>query len=482
MIKAAVFAIAVFLTATFPLRADVTLPGLFSNDGMLQADQPLRVWGNASPGEAVAVSFASQTVDTVAGDDGGWEVVLEPVEAGGPHEMVVKGRNTIRLTNIVVGDIWVCGGQSNMQFRIEISAGASEAMAQADHPDLRLFTVERRVADEPSDDVPGEWRVCTPQNVRGFSAVGYYFGREVLAQTGRPVGLISANWGGTLIEQWVPVELLQSDPDYQPILDRYEEMIASGEEMNHTHHPAKLYNAMIHPIGRFAIKGVIFYQGESNAMRADQYRKLFPDAIRVWREDIWEQPDLPFLFVQLAAFGDPQTEPSEWSGWSFPELREAQLMTWQNTDHTAMASAVDVGEAEDIHPKDKKTVGQRLALAAMNQVYGQDDVIYSGPIYREMRVDGSRIGLSFDHIGSGLMVEGGELAGFAIAGRDQKFVWARASIDGDTVWVEADEVAAPVAVRYGWGQNPVSTLYNREGLPASPFRTDDWPVGTTGKK
>ena len=412
----------------------------------------------------------------------------------------------------MVGEVWVCSGQSNMQMSVRSSANAEQESAEADYPNIRLFTVERKVAEQPQSDCAGSWTLCSPETVPGFSAAAYYFGRELHKELDVPIGLIHTSWGGTPAEAWTKREALEKVADAAPILERYDDAVAGYPQAmkeheqkviewkkavekaraekkkiprgprapfgpGHPHSPAGLYNAMIAPLIRYGISGAIWYQGESNVSRAYQYRKLFPAMIKNWRND-WGLGDFRFLFVQLANFMAVKPEPAE-SAWA--ELREAQLMTLA-LPKTGMAVIIDIGEANNIHPKNKQDVGKRLALWALSRSYGKK-LVYSGPIYKSMKVEGNNIILDFEHVGGGLVAAGDEpLKGFAIAGTDREFVWADAKIDGDTVVVSGNEDSAPVAVRYAWADNPVCNLYNEEGLPASPFRTDDWPGITVDNK
>ena len=474
---------------------------------VLQQDQKATIWGWADPGEEVmvTVSWHNMKWAVTANRNGKWIYNMNPPKAGGPYEMTLTGKNTITVKNIMVGEVWICSGQSNMQMSVQSSNNATEEIAAADYPNIRLFTVQRKVAQEPQSDCEGSWTLCSPETVPGFSAVGYFFGRELYQKLDVPVGLIHTSWGGTPAEAWTRRGVLKSDTDFRPILNRYDEAIkkypqakkeyeqklaewkqavekAKAEGTNpprrpgapfgpgHPHSPSGLYNAMIAPLIPYGIRGAIWYQGESNAGRAYQYRKLFPAMIKNWRTD-WGQGDFPFLFVQLANFMAVKPDPGE-SNWA--ELREAQLMTL-SLPNTGMATIIDIGDADDIHPKDKQDVGKRLALWALAKTYGKE-LVYSGPLYKSMEVKNNQVVLHFDHIGSGLVAKGGEaLKGFAIAGADRKFVWADAKIEGDTVVVSSDQVSEAVAVRYAWADNPVCNLYNKEGLPASPFRTDQWP-------
>lgn len=480
--------------------AEVKPHALFSDNAVLQQGVSVPVWGTAKDGEKVTVKFAGQEVATTA-QGGKWRVRLKPLKAGGPFTMTIVGENTIELKNILIGEVWVCSGQSNMQWPLSASANAQEHIANSKDPMLRLFTVPRRATDAPESDVQGNWVECAPESVSGFSAVGYFFGRDLRKALNVPVGLINTSYGGTPAEAWTSRRVLESNPVLRGYLERHElavrnypqalERYKAAEEKAKAEgrqpprppvHPAQspqrpcgLYNAMIAPLMPYAIKGVIWYQGESNVGRAYEYRTLFPAMIRNWRED-WGQGDFPFLFVQLAPFMKIVTEPEE-SAWA--ELREAQLLTLK-TPKTGMAVITDVGDPDDIHPKQKEPVGARLALAARHIAYGER-IVYSGPIYKSMKVEGNKIVLSFDHVGSGLVAKDGDLKGFTIAGEDRKFYNAQAEIKGNTVVVSCPQVERPIAVRYGWANCPVVNLFNKEGLPASPFRTDDFPITTQPK-
>ncbi|MBA7622680.1 hypothetical protein ES703_30059 [subsurface metagenome] len=494
--------------------ADVKLPAVISDNMVLQRDKKVSIWGWAKPGEEVMVSVSWHRMRwaVTAGDNGKWMFKMNSPKMGGPYEMTITGKNTITLKNIMVGEVWVCSGQSNMQMSVKSSANAEQEIAAADYPNIRLFTVERKVAEQPQSDCVGSWTLCSPQTVPGFSAVAYYFGRELHEELNVPIGLIHTSWGGTPAEAWTRRGILKEESDFAPILARYDDAVAKypqameeykqkliewkkavekakaeGERTprrpgaplgpGHPHSPAGLYNAMIAPLIPYGIGGAIWYQGESNVSRAYQYRKLFGRMIQNWRKD-WGQDKFPFLFVQLANFMAVKPEPAD-SAWA--ELREAQLMTLA-LPNSGMAVIIDIGEADDIHPKNKQDVGKRLALWALAKSYGKE-LVYSGPIYKSMKIEGEKIILHFAQVGGGLVAGPDEpLKGFAIAGADRKFVWADAKIDGDSVVVSRDEVSTPVAVRYAWADNPVCNLYNEEGLPASPFRTDDWPGITVDNK
>lgn len=507
-----IFLLSLLFLTVFPADADVKLPALISDNMVLQQGTKVPLWGTAEPGERVIVTLGEQQVTATADSEGRWIIKLEPLNADGPFEITVAGNNTITLHNVFVGEVWVCSGQSNMQWPVSMAANAEREIVNSDYPKIRLLSVKRTVAEQPLDDTEGRWAECSPETVKSFSAVGYFFGRHLHKELDTPVGLIHSSWGGTPAEAWTSWLTLKSEPEFNPILDRWEEILANYPQEkekyqqrltqweqevenakkegkpkprkprppvgpNHPHRPASLYNAMIAPLIPYAVKGAIWYQGESNAGRAYQYRKLFPAMIHNWRRS-WGQGDFPFLFVQLANFMNTQPQPVE-SAWA--ELREAQLMVLA-LPKTGMAVTIDIGEAKNIHPKNKQDVGHRLGLTALATGYGHD-VVYSGPIYESMTVEDDKIRLRFKHINGGLVTRGGEhLEGLAIAGPDQKFVWAEAKIDGNTVVVWSNQVPQPVAVRYAWADNPVCNLYNKSGLPASPFRTDDWSGVTVDKQ
>jgi len=436
--------VGLFLVAAGSALADVKLPAILADHMVLQQGADIHLWGWADPGERIAVAFADQKAETAADENGRWAVHLQPMKAGGPFDLVVQGRNTVTLADVLVGEVWVCSGQSNMESPVGYAANAAAEIAAATYPSLRLFTVEKRAADEPLDSTSGQWVECRPKTVAGFSAVAYFFGRDLVKARGAPVGLIVSTWGGTSIEAWMSRVTFQSAPG----------------------RPASLYNGMIAPILPYRIRGVLWYQGESNVDRPDEYLDLFSALISGWRAD-WGQGDFPFLFVQLANYLPGGVEPPD-SHWA--SLREVQRRTLA-IPRTAMAVAIDLGEADNIHPKNKQDVGRRLALAARAVAYGEP-IEYSGPIVQSAVLEGGRVRLSFDHVGSGLVARGDKLIGFAVAGDDGTFVWADARIDGDSVLVWSDAVPKPRAVRYAWADNPDASLYNREGLPASPFHVE----------
>lgn len=632
----------VFLVSTFIAKANVKLPKVFSSNMVLQRDMPVKIWGWADKREKITIMFHGDTVNLKADKKGKWQAELSAMPAGGPFELVIKGKDEIRLTNILVGDVWVCSGQSNMEFHLQSVTNAKEEIANAKYPRIRLITVQKKTSTVPLDDCNSEgWAVCTPKSAASFSAVGYFFGKKLNDDLDVPIGLIHTSWGGTNVETWTSANSIAQIKGFEGIqeeLEAIEEldeatMLArlvektgplpekdlgmkdgvpvwaspltdfsswkkmeipqlwesaglkgldgivwfqrtfelepsdlsgeieihlgrindsditylNGTEIGKTIEkhdklriyqldksllkagknilvvrvedignaggiygkademfvkldnkkislsgtwnykigkgsfrmdfgpnsmPSLLYNAMLNPIIPYAIKGAIWYQGESNANRAYQYRTLFPNMISNWRAQ-WDQGDFPFFFVQLANFTAPSEKPGD-SDWA--ELREAQAMTL-SLPNTGMATIIDIGEADDIHPRNKQDVGRRLALSALKVAYNQD-VVHSGPTFKQMEIDGNTAIVSFDNMGSGFYLKNkyGYVNGFTVAGADKVFHWAKAQISGDKIILTCDQVAKPVAIRYGWANNPEDlNLYNLESLPAVPFRTDAWP-------
>jgi sialate O-acetylesterase len=480
--------------------AAVTLPKVFSHHMVLQRERPVPVWGWAAPDEMVKVQFADQEKSTTANAAGEWRVVLEPMAASSvPRELRVVSDNKSTISSLIyqdvlVGEVWLCSGQSNMGFLLQNAANSQADMAQANLPTLRMFAPFNGLANTPQKEVRSKpwWTVATPQAVSNCSAVGFYFGRRIQAELGVPVGLIGAAWGGTRIEPWTPMSALDQTPELAGMMAAFHQeqqalpqVPAGGVEAVVTNRaqPAAIYNYKVHPLIPYAIRGVIWYQGEHNAGDpGDLYFHKMRALIGGWRQ-AWGQGDFPFYFVQLANFGRDKKNlaDEEWAN-----LRDCQRKALA-IPKTGMASAIDVGEAGDIHPKRKSEVGERLALWALARDYGKTNLVVSGPLYRDMKIEGNRIRLSFEHVGGGLMVgekigsdpvheaKQGKLQRFAIAGEDRKWVWADAVIEGDSVLVSSPAVIRPVAVRYAYSNNPEGcNLYNRADLPASPFRTDIW--------
>lgn len=632
---------------------EVDLPFLspmFGDHMVMQRDKPNTFWGWTTPHDTVTLSVGGKSFETRAEASGAWSVKVTPPPVGGPYSVKVVGEETVELADVLVGDVWICSGQSNMEQGMMMTDGAEADVKSAEKPTIRLYMAGKQVGVTPMSVNSGEWKVCSPASLvdggwGGFSGVGYHFGRRLNEELKVPVGLVQAAWGGTSAEAWTGTEAIKRLGDWNQELEVLEAMGAAGKTFNGSYvdlwmaehdrlaglklwevgatfdgwkdvtvpsgfgelmetqgagvawfrkefevgevgegeatlhlgsvrtadsvwlngvligtggwdgprvypfwrgHlkagtnilvmrvmspngpgglmgqpdgyflrlgeertvslsgswqgalgaaitaetprprsteplptvPTVLMNGMIRPIAPLAVRGVIWYQGETNAGRGWQYRSLLPAMIGDWRR-LFGQGDFPFYIVSLANFGQRSTLPVE-DGWA--ELREAQALTAKNLANSGLATTVDVGDAGDIHPRDKKSVGERLALVALAKEYGREGVVYSGPEYRAMRVVGSRVRLSFNHLGGGLVAREGGLKGFAIAGADRNWVWAEARIEGDEVEVWAEGVGSPVAVRYGWAMNPEATLFNRAGLPAHPFRTDDWPTWSRGNK
>jgi sialate O-acetylesterase len=499
-------AAALFCSAS-AILADVKLPAIFSDHMVLQRDKPIAVWGWAEEGERVTVQLGKDEASTET-KGGKWKVLLSPLKAGGPHKLKVQGQNQVELEDVLIGEVWLASGQSNMEWPLRLSFESQQAIEKSENKKIRLLTVPKLKSNEPVQDIKAQWVECGPTTVSNFSAVAYFFGRDLQKTLGVPVGVIHTSWGGSPAEVWMREGVLAENQLYKAeVLDAYLDQARSaqsaiekwesekadlekeGKKITRNRpgtpwKPAELYNGMIAPLIPYTIRGAIWYQGESNAGRAWQYRNLFADMISNWRLD-FGQGDFPFLLVQLAPWdknkkrdiSEISKEPVE-SDWA--ELREAQLLSTKTLPNVGMAVITDVGDKDDIHPTKKEPVGARLALLARKIANGEK-ITASGPIYRELTIDRDKAVLSFDDVGRGLEARGGELKGFSIAGPDRKFVWADAEIKGDKVIVSSPSVPNPVAVRYGWADYPVVNLFNKNGLPATPFRTDSFPM-ITGPK
>jgi sialate O-acetylesterase len=638
----------VAVALAIPCHAEPRLPTLFSNHMVLQRDREIHVWGNADPNEKIDVFLAGHSVTVRADTSGRWSVHFPPMTAGGPFTLVVQGKKKIVFKDVLVGEVWLASGQSNMAFELSRATGSEVEVPNADYPQIRLFTVPKKVALSPQPDTPpAAWQTCTPDNAKQFSAVAYFFARDLYKSLGVPVGIIESVWPGTTIEEWIAPNEMGHDPELKPILDEWArtseankkfaqeplpfelefddfellpatgndstnladfndgtsrtamggsfsygwedapdstfELVSPGRGGNgfaarisgildevqdstlrasykldrasvdltkfsgvrfwvrgngsfrfRSQQPtitdyddystqvlratpdwqtvtilfrdlrqegwgvvkpftqdalsgfsiedlttlgyapmpvSALYQGMIAPLLPYSFRGVIWYQGESNALRAHQYRKLLPALMANWRTGS-KNTSMDFLVVQLPNHGATPPEPGD-SAWA--ELREAQLLAVTETSHAGMAVTIDVGDPNDVHPHHKLEVGHRLALWALGTTY-QQPIVYSGPLFESMHVEGSKVRIHFSHTGTGLAVRGGgPLEGFAVSGKDRRFHWANAQIDGDTVLVSSSDVPDPIAVRYAWADSPVCNFFNKDGLPASPFRTDDWP-------
>ena len=511
-LRALMAALAMFAMAgTFAptAQAEVRLPKLFSDHMVLQQGLPLKVWGWAEPGEKVTVEFRKQKTTVTTPASGKWMVTLKAEAAGDPGTLTVIGKNTVTISDVLVGEVWIASGQSNMEFGMRGSFESAADIAASANPLIRHFNVKKAKADQPLTDVSGTWQLAGPDTTTSFSAVGYYFSRELQKALKVPVGVIHTSWGGSPAEVWMSEPVLSGNAEYKrDILDiypaqqeRFEKALAQYKKDKDAAKadgkpfakqaprapwkPTELFNAMIAPLIPYTIQGAIWYQGESNAGHAWQYRTLYADMIRNWRND-WQQGDFTFLGVQLAPFDHSRKRSLEEitavptnSNWA--ELREAQVLSTIVLKNCGLAVITDVGDKDDIHPTKKAPVGARLALQARQIAYGEK-LVAVGPTYQGLETKGNLAILSFDNVGGGLEAHDGALVGFAISGEDQNFVWGTAEIQGDKVVVTSPKVAKPVAVRFGWADFPVVNLFNKEGLPVSPFRTDTFPVTTLPKK
>jgi sialate O-acetylesterase len=496
MLKRLCLIIFVIFVYRFCSWADVTLPALLADHMVVQRGLPVHLWGMAAPAEGVSVSFRGETRTATADELGRWSLYFSPGEAGGPFAMTIKGNNTITLNDVLVGDVWVASGQSNMEWPLKRAANAEAELAAAKFPKIRIFQVDRKVSEYPLEDVTAKtWVACAPDTAGEGSAVAYFFARDLQRKENVPIGLIDSYWGGSPAEAWTSLRGLSADASLMPVfatrvhavenqattLLRFQkenrdfeqataQALAEGKPApNRPWHPefgwspGGLYNAMIAPLTPFAIRGAIWYQGESNTSpeRAPVYARLFQTMIRDWRRG-WGEGDFPFLFVQLPNWNSPPD--SQW-----PEVREAQRQTLV-LRNTGMAVTIDIGDPANLHPPAKQEVGARLALAARAIAYGEK-IEYSGPLYRQVMREDQALRVWFDHATSGLIAKDGVLKGFEVAGSDGKFSPAEAKIEGASVVVSSLAVPVPVQVRYGWAASPDCNLYNGDGLPASPFES-----------
>ncbi len=466
---AAVFAATLTLLAT-NAQAELKLGALFSDNMVLQREMPVPFWGWDKPGAKVTVTLGDDVVSADADDSGKWFLTLPAQEAGGPHSVTIAGTEEKKLRNVLIGEVWLCSGQSNMEWAVSASANAAQEIAQSNHPTIRHIKIPRRAAASPARSIAsGVWQSASPKTTGSFTAVGYYFARHLQKELGDvPIGLIGSNWGGTRIEPWTPPVGFRNAAPLKSIADNLNNFPQKRKDGSINHQsPLALYNGMIHPLAPYAIRGAIWYQGESNNGEGLLYHEKMKALINGWRS-VWKQPDLPFYFVQLAPYqygDDPSRLAFIWDA----QRRALQL------PHTGMAVTTDIGDLKNIHPANKQDVGKRLALWALAKDYGQEDLVYSGPLYDSMKIEGNTIRLTFSNTGGGLVARGdAPLREFQIAGEDKKFVPAKAMIDGETIVVSAPQVAKPVAVRFAFSQTAKPNLTNKEGLPASPFRTDDW--------
>lgn len=502
------FSLLVTMAWPASLIAAPSLPSIFGDHMVLQQNHSNPVWGWADPGESIGVSIAGQDHRTKADNEGAWRVALAPIPAGGPYTLTVRGKTEVSFSDVLVGEVWICSGQSNMAWTVTRSDDAELEIQSAKFPDIRIISVPQVGTQQPQTDFEGHWQRVTPESIAEFSAVGYSFGRRLHQTLEVPIGLIDNAWGGSAAEAWIRRDALQSDGRFDQLMAKWEEIETAYDPkadqakyqaalqawnqggrqgprprnprnpLTGNQRPANIFNGVLHPTIGYGIRGAIWYQGESNASRAHQYRDLFPLMIQHWR-DLWQQGDFPFYYVQLADFREEKAEPGE-SDWA--ELREAQTMVMDKLEKVGQAVIIDIGEGRDIHPRNKQMVANRLARWALANDYGFD-IHYRSPTYRSMKREGNKIILTFDHVGQGLYAfDTRDPRGFAIAAEDRHFTWAKAKILGENqVEVWNDEISHPVAIRYAWADNPVCNLFSRDGLPVTPFRTDDWPGVTVGK-
>ncbi|WP_417941047.1 sialate O-acetylesterase [Flavobacterium sp. RS13.1] len=494
------FLVLIFLILSFTISAQVKLPALVSDNMVLQQNTKVNLWGWASPNEKINIQLGWQNAskEVIADPEGNWKVAVDtPQGSEKAYSITINASNKIVLNNVLIGEVWICSGQSNMYFPVGKEEGTwktgvknyEEEIVNANYANIRFFTVLTNASPKPLDDVTGRWAACSPETIKTFSAVAYFYGRELYQKLKIPIGLISSSWGGTKAEAWTSQDVLEGNPEfltileedakneklYQEKLENYylnlkNERLTNNNDLSKTElkKPKKeanktsyvLYNAMLHPLINYTIKGVIWYQGESNSGKAKLYQTLFPAMVKNWRDD-WKQGDFPFYYVQITPHKG-QT----------PEIRESQLLSLKVIPNSGMAVTTDVGDTNNIHPIDKQTVGHRLALIAFAKTYSQDKLVYSGPIYNHMKIKKDKIQLFFDYVDSGFKKTTENLKEFEIAGEDKIYHSAFAKIDGKTIIVSSEKVKNPKSVRFAWKAVPDPNLFNAENLPASPFRTD----------
>ncbi len=500
------------------IYADVKLASPFADHMVLQYNTVVPVWGTAYPGEKVTVQIGKQSVTAVTNANGQWMIKIKKLEAGGPYILTVTGKNKIIINDVYAGEVWICSGQSNMDMTVAKEdrywcgvINEADEVAAANYPLIRVFDVDFTPSATPLDSVKGKWEIISPQTVGHLSAAAYFFARDIQKKIKMPIGLITTAFGASTAEAWIREEALNNEPVCKPLVDSFKKKLtkflsdtsvmtkykaaqekwklaadsakAAGKNpprgprnpdpVRDQHNASVLWNGMAKPLVPYAIRGALWYQGESNSPTAKIYRRIMETLINDWRQQ-WAQGDFPFVYVQLANIGKTYDSlPAQ--GGSEAIKREAQLQNL-SIPNTAMVVAIDNADANDmnnVHPKNKQEIGRRLALAGLAIAYGEK-IVYSGPLYDKMKIDGSSIRLYFNNTGTGLVLKDSDLKGFAIAGEDKKFVWGNAKIDGNTVVVSSPGITQPIAVRYGWGSNPPTSLYNKENLPASPFRTDSF--------
>ena len=462
-----------FLLFSSSLFAQTELPSFFNDNMVLQRNETVAIWGHDKPNVQIKVAGSWGNSASIKSDEkGGWKLKLQTPEAGGPHKLIINGSDEIVFSNVLIGEVWLCSGQSNMDMPLKGYGnnssinGGNEAILNSTNNQIRFFDTERKVSLEPLDNVTGQWQAAAPATVGDFSATAYFFGVKLNRILNVPIGLIHSSWGGSNVEAWTDKQTLLAFkeikmPDHIPQV--------SKDKKPAFQTPTLLFNGMIKPFIPFSIKGVIWYQGESNVFTSETYKERFTAMIQSWRT-LWKQENMPFYFVQIAPW-----DYTEYGKFNSAFLREAQVQTLQTVDNVGMAITMDIGDCVDIHPAEKKLVGDRLAYWALAKSYGIEGFAFSGPIYKSMSITDKKIKLDFEYSANGLSSSKEIIAGFAIAGADKVFHAAIAKINKDkTVMVWSDKVQKPVHVRYAFDNCTEGSLINTEGLPASSFRTDNW--------
>ena len=451
-------------------QAKLRLPNVFDDHMVLQRNKPIPFWGSATPGQSVEVWLGNRYNKVNADSKGRWFLELDHLAAGGPHTLTVKAEKTIQFKDVLIGEVWLCSGQSNMEWRLQNTNNAKEEIKNANYPNIRFMKVKHTTSPLAVNDVviANKWAVISSKNAAHATAVGYFFGRTLHQEVGVPIGLIDSSWGGTRVEPWTTPQAFNASPD---LAKRAKYKPQTLKDKGNHNKPTHIYNAMIEPLIPYAIRGVIWYQGESNRDQYYDYQKLFSLLIYSWR-DQWDDPYMPFYFAQLAPYKYGNSDPR-----FLGMMYDAQLRTHKSVKHTGMAVLTDIGNLKDIHPRNKVDVGDRLARWALVRTYGKQGITVSGPLYQHKSILADKIKIDFDHAEQGLKSSDGKpLSWFTIAGQDQVFHPAIAVIQGNAVVVSSDKVKNPVAVRFGFHHEAIPNLQNTVGLPASPFRTDDWPL------
>lgn len=456
------------------LTAQVKLPSFISNNMVLQQQFEAPIWGWAKPETKISIntSWDNSNYFTSADYNGEWSLRLKTPTAGGPYKITI---NDDTLRNVMIGEVWVCSGQSNMQWALEQTENSEEEILQANYPNIRMFYAARDHARFPNKDLYGQWDECTPEVAKTFSALAYYFGKELTKELNVPIGLLHVSWGGSTVQAWTNPDVLRETPEGEFYLEKFEEKIKDtppGELPRNYRDAGANYYGMIHPLIPYGIRGALWYQGENNVFEHQLYRNMKEIMIKNWRDE-WGQGEFPFYFVQLA----PYKYSRDLVG---AALRDAQRKSLE-INNTGMVVTLDIADPTDIHPKNKNDVGKRLVLLALSKTYGKENIVYSGPLYKSMNIDGSNIRINFDHIGSGLLCKGDKLTHFTMAGEDKVFYSADATIENNTILVSSSQVKNPLAVRFAFGNTDQPNLFNIEGLPASTFRTDEWEIITEKK-